>query len=55
MAQADIHAGRREGMSTEDTARIAGPEKEVCEQRQANSILKTALSSFGVEFDLPTR
>jgi transposase len=53
--QADVDAGRREGVTTEDKRRIAELEKENRELRRANAILKTASAFFAAELDRPTR
>jgi transposase len=51
--RADIDAGKRPGVTTEDKARIAELEKEVRELRRANAILKSASAFFAAELDRP--
>jgi transposase len=51
--RADIDAGRRPGVTTEDKERIAELEKEIRELRRANSILKSASAFFAAELDRP--
>ena len=49
--QADIDAGRRPGVTTEESARIRELEREVKELRRANEILLAASSFFARELD----
>jgi transposase len=49
--QADIDAGRRAGVTTEDAARIRQLEREVKELKRANEILLAASSFFARELD----
>ena len=51
--RADIDAGKRPSVTTEDKARIAELEKEVRELRRANAILKSASAFFAAELDRP--
>ncbi len=51
--RAEIDAGKRPGVTTEDKARIAELEKEVRELRRANAILKSASAFFAAELDRP--
>jgi transposase len=52
--QAETDAGRREGLSTQDRARLKELERENRELRRANEILKAA-AFFGAELDRPYR
>ena len=47
--RADIDAGRRPGVTTEDKERIAELEKENRELRRANAILKSASAFFAAK------
>ncbi len=49
--QADVDAGRRPGVSTEDSARVRQLEAELREARRANEILLAASSFFARELD----
>jgi transposase len=51
--RAEIDAGHRPGVTTEDKSRIAELEKEVRELRRANAILKSASAFFAAELDRP--
>ena len=51
--RADVDAGRRPGVTTEDKERIAELEKENRELRRANAILKSASAFFAAELDRP--
>jgi transposase len=53
--QADVDAGERSGVSTEDNAKIRRLEQENCELRRANEILKSASAFFAAELDRPQR
>jgi transposase len=55
VAQAEIDAGTRPGMTTSDAQRIAELEKEVRELRRANAILKSASAFFAAELDRPQK
>lgn len=54
VAQAEVDAGRRPGLSSEDAARIAELERENRELRRANAILRSAASFFAAEIDRPS-
>lgn len=49
--QAEVDAGRRPGVSTAESARIAELERENRELRRANEILKAASAFFARELD----
>ncbi len=49
--QAEVDAGSRSGVSTEERRRTAELEREVRELRRANEILKAAASFFARELD----
>ena len=49
--QADVDAGSRGGVSTEEREELRGLRKEVKELRRANDILRAAASFFGAELD----
>jgi transposase len=49
--QADIDAGSRPGVTTDEQARLAELEREVKELRRANEILQAAATFFGAELD----
>jgi transposase len=49
--QAEIDGGKREGLITDERARMKVLEREVKELRRANEILKAAASFFGAELD----
>ena len=49
--QADIDAGSRPGVTTDEQARVADLEREVKELRRANEILQAAATFFGAELD----
>jgi len=53
--QADIDAGAKTGLSTEDRARLRELEAENRELRRTNEILKSAASFFGAELDRRSR
>ena len=53
--QADVDAGVRPGVSTEENAKIRRLEQEVRELRRANEILKSASAFFAAELDRPHR
>ena len=50
---ADVDAGRRPRVASEDKQRIAELEKENRELRRANSVLKSASAYFAAELDRP--
>jgi transposase len=49
--QAEVGAGRRPGVSSAESARVAELEREVRELRRANDILKAASAFFARELD----
>lgn len=49
--QAEVDAGVRGGVSSEERARIKELERENAELRRANDILKAASAFFGAELD----
>ena len=49
--QAEIDAGARGGVSTEEAAEIRRLKREVAELRRANEILKSAAGFFAAELD----
>jgi transposase len=51
--QADVDAGKRPGVSSEESAEIRRLKREVAELRRANSILKAASAFFAAEIDRP--
>ena len=53
--QAEIDGGVRPGTTSEDADRIAALERENCELRRANTILKQASAFFAAEIDRPQR
>ena len=52
--QAQIDAGARPGLSTDDRRRLKELETENRELRRANAILKTASAFFAAELDRPS-
>jgi transposase len=46
--QAEVDGGRRPGLSTAEQQRITELEREVCELRRANEILKAASAFFAL-------
>jgi transposase len=55
VAQAEVDAGTRPGVSSAESARVAELEREVRELRRANAILKSASAFFAAELDRPQR
>lgn len=55
VVQAEIDEGHRPGTTTGDAERLAELEKEVCELRRANAILRSASAFFAAELDRPPR
>ena len=56
VAQADIDAGARAGLSTEDAARMKALEQEVRELRRTNEILRKASAYFAqAELNRPSK
>ena len=53
--QAEVDAGDRPGVTTEQDRRIAELERENRELRRANGILKSASAFFAAELDRPSR
>ncbi len=53
--QAEVDAGARPGVGTEEAARIKALERENAELRRANEILKAAAGFFAAELDRPHR
>ena len=53
--QADVDAGERSGVTSEENAKIRRLEQEVRELRRANEILKSASAFFAAELDRPHR
>ena len=49
--RAEIDAGDRTGVTTDEAARVKALEQEVRELRRANEILKRAAHFFGAELD----
>jgi transposase len=52
--QAQIDAGSRPGVSSDDRRRLVELERENRELRRANAILKTASAFFAAELDRPS-
>ena len=55
VSQADVDAGQRPGVTTEENAKIRRLEQENRELRRANEILKSASAFFAAELDRPHR
>lgn len=53
--RAEIDAGDRPGMTTEQAAELARLKRENAELRRANEILKAAAAFFGAELDRPAK
>jgi len=53
--RAEIDAGQRPGVTTEDSEQLKALKKEVTELRRANEILKSAATFFAAELDRPHR
>jgi transposase len=53
--QAQVDAGARVGVTTEEAAEIKRLRRENAELRRANSILKSASVFFAAELDRPSR
>ena len=51
--QAEIDAGSRPGVSTEESAKLKRLKRENAELKRANAILKTASAFFAAELDRP--
>jgi transposase len=52
--QAEVDAGKRPGVSSEENAEIRRLKRENAELRRANGILKAAAAFFGAELDRPS-
>lgn len=55
VAQAEVDAGARPGVSTEESAQVKALKRENAELRRANEILKAASAFFAAELDRPYR
>lgn len=53
--QAEVDAGRRPGMTTEESAELKRLKRENAELKRANAILKSASVFFAAELDRPQR
>jgi transposase len=53
--QAEVNAGERPGVSSQDSAEVRKLRAEVRELRRANEILKAAAGFFAAELDRPQR
>lgn len=53
VARAEIDAGTRPGVTTDDASRLVELEREVKELRRANAILRAASTFFAAELDRP--
>jgi transposase len=53
--QAQVDAGQRSGVSSEESAEVKRLRRENAELRRANEILKAASAFFAAELDRPTR
>ena len=53
--QAEVDAGRRAGVSTEEGAEIKRLKRENAELKRANGILRAASAFFAAELDRPSR
>jgi transposase len=51
--RAQVDAGQRPGVSSEEHAEVRRLKREVAELRRANEILKAAAAFFGAELDRP--
>lgn len=51
--RAQVDAGARPGMTSEEHAEVTRLRREVAELRRANEILKAAAAFFGAELDRP--
>jgi len=52
--QAEVDAGKKPGVSSDEQAQIRRLKRENAELRRANEILKTASAFFAAELDRPT-
>lgn len=55
LRRAQVDAGQRPGMTTEEKAEIRALKQEVAELRRANEILKVASAFFAAELGRPPR
>ena len=53
--QAEVDAGARPGMSSEESVEVRRLKREVPELKRANAILKAASAFFAAELDRPQR
>ena len=53
--QAEVDAGSRPGVTTEDSAEVKRLRRENAELKRANAILKAASAFFAAELDRPLR
>lgn len=53
--QAQVDAGARPGVTTEEAAEVRRLKRENAELKRANAILKAAAAFFGAELDRPSR
>ena len=53
--QAQVDAGKRPGVSTEEAAELKWLKRENAELRRANAILRSASAFFAAELDRPQR
>ena len=53
--QAEVDAGRRPGVTTEESAELKRLKRENAELKRANAILKSASAFFAAELDRPLR
>jgi transposase len=53
--KAEVHAGRRPGVTSEEAAEIKRLKAENAELRRANEILKAASAFFAAELDRPSK
>src|SRR4051812_30394779 len=53
--QAEVNAGERSGMTSQESAEVRKLRAEVRELRRANEILKAAAGFFAAELDRPQR
>lgn len=53
--RAEVDAGRRPGLTSEESAQVKALKKENAELRRANEILKAASAFFAAELDRPHR
>jgi transposase len=51
--QAEVDAGQRPSVSTEDSVELKRPKRENAELKRANAILKAASAFFAAELDRP--